>query len=57
MPESGDMTGALPPCPFIREAWGTEVPFYKCTIGKFMVYQDRLETDLIQLLAHPETSE
>jgi len=36
---------------------GAEVPFYKSIIGNFMVYQDQLETFLLQLFAHPETSE
>jgi len=25
---------------------GTDVPFYNSIIGNFMVYQDRIETDL-----------
>jgi len=38
---------------------GAEVPFYKSIIGNgnFMVYQDRLETNLLQLFTHPENSE
>ena len=48
--------GSIAPCPFTRRASGTEVAFYKSIIGKSMVYQDRLETDLMQLLAHQETS-
>jgi len=35
-----------------------EVPFHNSiTGGNFMVYQDRLETNLLQLFAHPEISE
>ena len=34
-----------------------EVPFYKSIVVDFMVYQDRIETNLLQLVAHLETSE
>jgi len=34
-----------------------EVASYRSIIGSFMVYQDRLETYLLQLFAHPETTE
>jgi len=34
---------------------GGGVPFYENVIGNFVVYQLRIETNLIQLLAHPET--
>ena len=33
------------------------MPLYESIIGNFMVYQDRLETYLLQLFAHPDTSE
>jgi len=33
------------------------MPFYEDIIGNFMVYQDRTETYLLQLFAHPETSD
>jgi len=33
------------------------VPFHNRIIGYFMVYQDRLETNLLQLFPHPENSE
>jgi len=49
--------GGIAPLPFHKGAMGAEVPFYKSTIGNFMVYQDQLETFLLQLFAHPETSE
>ena len=49
--------GVIPPCPFIREAKRADVPIYKSTISNLMVYQDRNETNLLQLFAHPETSE
>jgi len=45
------MTGELPPCPFER---GVEVPFNNIITFNFVVCQDRLETHLLQLFAHPE---
>jgi len=33
------------------------MPFHNSTTGNFMVYQDRLETNLLQLFAYPENSE
>jgi len=30
---------------------------YNITVGNFMVYQDPLETSLLQLFVHPENSE
>jgi len=33
-----------------------ELPFHNSIIGNLMVYQDRIETNLLQLLAHPEIS-
>ena len=33
------------------------MPFHNRIIGNFMVYQDRLEANLLQLFAHPENSE
>ena len=33
------------------------MPFYEDIISNFMVYQDRTETYLLQLFAHPETSD
>jgi len=47
------------PCPLTFHKGGTwaEVPFYKSIICNFMVYQDAIETNLLQLLAHTETSE
>jgi len=33
------------------------VPFYEDITGNFMVYQHRTETYLLQLFAHPETSD
>jgi len=47
MPESGGMVGTFIPCPFKRRTMGTEVPFHNNIIGNFMVYQYRLETNLL----------
>jgi len=49
--------GALAPCPFIRGATGSLVPFHNSIIGHVTVYKDRLEANLLQLFAHPEDSE
>ena len=43
-------------CPFKRGATGVEVPFHNNIIGNFMVYPYRIETNLLQLFAHPENS-
>jgi len=40
------MTGELPPLPFERGATGAQVPLHKSIISNFMIYQDRLETNL-----------
>jgi len=50
-------TGALFPCHFKKGATGAELPFHNSIIGIFMAYQDQLETNLLQLCAHPENSE
>jgi len=50
-PESGETTGYCP-CPFKRGATGEKVPFHNRTIGNFMVYQERLEINLLPLFAH-----
>ena len=42
---------------FQKRATGAEVLFYKSIIRNFMVYQDRHETYLLQLFAHPEALE
>jgi len=45
------------PLTFHKRATWAEVPIYKSIVGYFMVCQDRLETYLLQLFAHPDTSE
>jgi len=34
-----------------------EVPFHDSIVDNFMFYQDKLETNLLQLFAHPDNSE
>ena len=43
--------------PFHFGVTGVEVRFHNIIIGNFMVYQDRLELNLLQLFAHAENSE
>jgi len=49
--------GVFPPP--IHKGGNGDVGSFLCgsIAGNFMVYQDRLETNLLQLFAHPETSE
>jgi len=42
--------GHCPLCPFKRGAIVVEVSFHNSIIGNFMVYQDRLETNLYSYL-------
>jgi len=49
--EQGWMTEHLP-LPFERGSIGVHVPLYNSIISNFMIYQDRLETNLLQLFAH-----
>jgi len=46
-----------PLCSFKRGATGADVPFHNSIIGNFIVYEDRLEINLLQLFPHPENSE
>jgi len=41
-------TLGIAPFPFQKKETGPEVPFHNSIIGYFMVYQDRLETNLLQ---------
>jgi len=56
-PENGGMAGALSPLPFQKGATGAEVLFQNSIIGNFMVYQHRLEINLLQLFRHPKNAE
>jgi len=57
---TGDMKGlrqvgaCRPPLPFRKGTTGEEMPFHN---SNFMLYQDRLETNLLQLFAQPENSQ
>jgi len=53
-PERGCITGALPPLTFERGDNGAQVTLHKniIPVSNFMIYQDRLETNLLQLFAH-----
>jgi len=43
--------------PLEKGATGAEVTFYKNIIGYFMVFQYRIETNLLQLFAHQQNLE
>jgi len=45
------------PLNFQKVENGAEAPFHSSIAGNFMIYRDRLETHLLQLFTHPETSE
>jgi len=45
------------PLLFERGSNGAQVPLNCSIINNFMIYQDRLETNLLQLFAHTENSE
>jgi len=38
---------------FLQQSW-VEVPFHNSVTCNFMVYQDRIKSNLLQLFAHPE---
>jgi len=41
--------GGIASLPFQKGATGAEVPFHNNVIGNFVVYQDRIERNLLQL--------
>jgi len=49
--------GHCPPDLSKGGATEAEVPFHNIIIGNFTVYHDRLQTNSLQLFAHPENSE
>ena len=51
--------GGIASLPFQQGATWAEVPFRNSVIGNFMVllYQDRLEANLLQLFVHAKNSE
>jgi len=52
----GALRGHGPP-PFERGETGTQVPLHTSIISNFMIYQDHLEANLLQLIAHTYNSE
>jgi len=50
------MTGHCSPA-FERGATEAQVPLHNSIISNFMIYQDRLERNLLQLFANTENSE
>jgi len=40
--------------PYRKGSNGADLPFSNNIIGNFIVYQDRIETVLLKLCAHPE---
>jgi len=46
------MTGVLP-LPFEKGATVAEVPFHNSITENFMVFQDQIEINLLQLFVHP----
>jgi len=44
--------GGTAPLPFERGVTGEQVPLHNDIISNFMIYQDQLETNLLQLFAH-----
>ena len=51
-PENGDIA----PWPYKRGRTEAEVPFHNSIIDNIMAYQDRIETNLLQLFVHLENS-
>jgi len=49
---TGVHDGVLPPCLLRGRVMGAQVPLRNSIISNFMIYQDRLETNLLQLFAH-----
>jgi len=49
---TGVPDGGTAPHPLKEGATGAQVPLHNRTISNFIFYQDRLETNLLQLLAH-----
>jgi len=48
--------GDIVPCFFKEDATRAEVPFHNSIISDFMVDQDRLERNLLELFVHPENA-
>jgi len=50
-PERECITMVPPPCPLKGEETGAQVPLHNSIISNFIICQDRLETNLLQLFA------
>jgi len=56
-PENGGSREHCTLSPFESGATVAEVPFHNSILGNFMVYQDRLEINLLQPFGHTHISE
>jgi len=54
---NGQITCPVRYLPFRKGSNGADLPFHNSITGKFILYQDRIETVLLKLYAHPENSE
>ena len=50
------MAGASPTCPLNGGQRGRRCRFQNIIVSNFVAYQDRIDTNLLQLFAHPEDS-
>ena len=55
--KNGQFTCPVRYLPFRKGSNTADLPFHNIIIGNFIVYQDRIETVLLKLCAHPENSE
>jgi len=53
----GALRGHCPPLPFERGATEAQAPLHNSIISNIMIYQDHLQTNLLQLFANTENSE
>ena len=51
-------SGGIAPLPYWKGgSTGVEMPFHESAICNFMAYQDRIQTNLLQLFTYPGNSE
>jgi len=55
--KNGQITCPVRYLPFRKGSNGAYLPFHNSIIGNFIVHQDRIETALLKLCAHPENLE
>ena len=48
---NGGAWGGIAPCSLKGGATGAQVPLHNSIISNFMIYQDRIKTNLLQLFA------